>query len=157
MRPQAQLAPKREADAQTPRVEVVADARRAAEAPNSLELLISQLLRYGVLISIGFVVAGTVLSFLRHPDYVSSAEALERLTRPAEVPHGLSEVLGGVRAARGQALVMMGLLLLISLPVTRVGLSLLIFSYQRDRTFVTLTGLVLALLLLSFLLGQTAG
>ncbi len=130
---------------------------RPAEAPVSLELLISQLLRSGVLVSIGFVVIGTLISFLRHPDYVSSTESLERLTRPAEVPHGLSEVLGGVQAARGQALVMMGLLLLISLPVTRVGLSLLVFSYQRDRAFVTITGVVLALLLLSFLLGQTAG
>jgi uncharacterized membrane protein len=128
-----------------------------AEAPVSIELLISQLLRYGVMISVGFVVVGTLISFLRHPDYVSSTESLERLTRPTDAPHGLSEVLAGVEAARGQALVMMGLLLLISIPVTRVGLSLLVFSYQRDRAFVTITGAVLTLLLLSFLLGQAAG
>ncbi|HLL56037.1 MAG TPA: DUF1634 domain-containing protein, partial [Myxococcaceae bacterium] len=115
-------------------------AARPAEAMLPMELLISQLLRYGVIISIGFVLAGTLISFLNHPDYLSSSASLERLIRPASVPHGLSEVLAGVQAARGQALVMMGLLLLISLPVTRVALSLLVFSYQRDRTFVTITG-----------------
>lgn len=144
----------------TPNPPLEPKAPPAAEAAHeqvvSLELLISTLLRYGVLASIGLVGAGIVLSFVHHPDYLSSADALARLTRPSDTPHDLSEVLAGLAAARGQTLTMLGLLMLITLPVTRVGLSLIVFTAQKDRAFVLITGAVLALLLVSFLLGQTA-
>lgn len=49
---------------------------------------------------------------------------------------------------------MMGLLLLIATPVMRVAVSILAFAVQRDWRFVAITSVVLALLLLSFLLGN---
>lgn len=122
-----------------------------------LELLISNLLRYGVLLSIALVATGILLSFIHHPDYLHSADALERLTKPTNAPHALSDVIAELPGASGRALAMMGLLLLVSLPVTRVGLSLLVFTYQKDRPFVFITSAVLSLLLISFLLGQAAG
>jgi uncharacterized membrane protein len=118
------------------------------------ELLISGLLRTGVLLSLAFVVSGMVLSFIHHPDYLSSAESLQRLTAPQHAPHTLSEVLAGAAAVRGQAFVMVGLLLLIATPVLRVGLSLVLFQRQGDRTFTRITGVVLTLLLIAFLLGR---
>lgn len=118
------------------------------------ELLISGLLRTGVLLSLAFVVSGMVLSFIHHPDYLSSAEALVRLTAPEHTARTLAEVIAGAAAVRGQAFVMVGLLLLIATPVLRVALSLVLFQRQGDRTFTRLTALVLGLLLLSFLLGR---
>jgi uncharacterized membrane protein len=116
-------------------------------------VLISNLLRLGVLLSLSLVTAGILLTFFHHPDYFSSAQSLERLTSPERGPHALSDVLGDVLSARGQALVMAGLLVLMATPVMRVALSLLVFGRQRDRAFVTVTSVVLALLLLSFVLG----
>ncbi|MFY2557254.1 DUF1634 domain-containing protein [Corallococcus terminator] len=121
------------------------------------ELLISDLLRYGVLISLSLVTLGTLVTFFRHPDYLVSSEALERLTAPHPVPHGLADVVAGAMAARGQSFVMAGLLVMMAVPVMRVALSLLIFRQQKDRLFVAITTVVLTLLLVSFLVGAAEG
>ncbi|WP_408889857.1 DUF1634 domain-containing protein [Myxococcus faecalis] len=141
-----------------PRVEVRAVVvPRAGDAPLSAELLISDLLRYGVLASMALVTLGTVVTFLRHPDYLVSSEALERLTAPHPVPHGLADVVAGALAARGQSFVMAGLLVMMAVPVMRVALSLLIFRQQKDRLYVAITTCVLTLLLVSFLVGAAEG
>ncbi|MCP3169105.1 DUF1634 domain-containing protein [Myxococcus qinghaiensis] len=121
------------------------------------ELLISDLLRYGVLISLSLVTLGTTVTFFRHPDYLVSSEALERLTAPHPVPHGLADVVAGAMAARGQSFVMAGLLVMMAVPVMRVALSLLIFRQQKDRLYVAITTVVLTLLLVSFLVGAAEG
>jgi uncharacterized membrane protein len=50
-----------------------------------------------------------------------------------------------------------GLQLLNLTPVVRVGVSILAFRAQRDGTYVLITSGVFVLLLLSFVLGRTAG
>ncbi|MBN1205467.1 MAG: DUF1634 domain-containing protein, partial [Myxococcaceae bacterium] len=98
-------------------------------APTALagspELLISHLLRYGVLASLVLVVCGMGLMFFHHPDYFSSVEALQRVTGPVHTPHRLSDVMEGVLATRGRAIAMVGLLVMMGIPVARVALSLL--------------------------------
>jgi uncharacterized membrane protein len=122
------------------------------------ELVISLVLRGGVIISMAVILLGMVLSFIHHRQYVSSPAELERLTRPgAAVPQTLHGVWIGVLALRGQSVVAAGLLLLILTPVFRVAASVLAFVAQKDRTYVLLTSVVLALLLLSFVLGNASG
>ncbi len=121
------------------------------------ELLISTVLRAGVLASLAAIVAGTVLTFLHHPDYLTSSTALARLTRPgAAFPSSVEGTLRGVRALRGQAFVSLGLLLLILTPVVRVGVSVAVFVVQKDRLYTLITVTVFAILLLSFVLGKAA-
>lgn len=122
------------------------------------ELIISAVLRVGVGSSLLVVVAGSLLTFLHHPEYISSASDLSRLTQPgAAVPHTLREVVRGIVNLQGQSVVAAGLLLLILTPVLRVGVSILAFRVQRDRTYVLITSAVLVLLLLSFVLGRMEG
>lgn len=122
-----------------------------------VELLISRLLRSGVLVSLALVVAGTVITFVRHRTYVSNAATLDPLRGPeATFPHSINAVLTGVAHFQGDAIVALGLLALIATPVLRVAVSIATFAYQRDRTFVVVTAVVLSLLLLSFLLGRAA-
>ncbi|XXF77272.1 DUF1634 domain-containing protein [Myxococcaceae bacterium GXIMD 01537] len=127
----------------------------AAEVPTT-ELLISNLLRVGVASSLALVVLGVLWSFTRHPDWMSSHEELRRLAREHAAPHNLGDVLRGLGGAHGRALTMVGLLLLIALPVARVGLSLVLFAQRKDRAYVAITSVVLALLVLSFALGKVA-
>jgi uncharacterized membrane protein len=47
-----------------------------------------------------------------------------------------------------------GLLLLILTPILRVAVSIVAFIIEKDRIFVFITATVLAVLLLSFLLGK---
>jgi uncharacterized membrane protein len=120
-----------------------------------VELVISNLLRAGVLISLMFVIVGTLISFIHHPDYLSSSSALTALTRlSATFPHTLPDVGQDALSFRGQALVVLGLLLLIATPVMRVAISIIAFLLQGDRAFTFITLTVLCLLLLSFVLGS---
>ena len=79
------------------------------EATVSAELLIGNLLRYGVATSLPLILLGMLVTFWRHPDYLSSPDALEPLIHPHSTPHQLHAVLAGAYAMRGQALVMSGL------------------------------------------------
>ncbi len=120
-----------------------------------VERVISVLLRVGVVVSLLVVVAGTVVSFVHHPAYLYSATDLGYLTKPGgAVPRTLGDVAAGVRAGRGQAIVVAGLLLLVATPVLRVAVAVVAFLLQKDRVFALITAVVLALLLLSFFLGR---
>lgn len=123
-----------------------------------IELVISILLRAGVVVSLLVVIAGMVVSFVHHPGYLSSGKDLSYLTTTGgAVPKTLSDVWTGALAGRGQAIVAMGLLLLVATPVLRVAVSIVAFLAEKDRLFAVITAVVLLLLLLSFLLGRAGG
>ena len=119
-----------------------------------IENLIGHVLRIGVAVSLLVIVAGTVVSFVHHPGYLWSPDDLKALTVPAgHMMPSVAAVVAGVLAGRGQALVMLGLLMLIATPVVRVGVSVAVFVVQRDLVFVAITTVVLVLLLTSFIIG----
>jgi uncharacterized membrane protein len=100
-----------------------------------VDAAIAALLRTGVLLSIGIVMIGMVVTFVHHPDYLSSRSTLGALTGPAaQFPNNMSAIVAGVRSGKGQAIVMAGLLLLIATPVARVALSIVVFVIERDRS-----------------------
>lgn len=124
----------------------------------TVELLISSILRVGVVASLVIIVFGMALSLKHHPAYFTSPSMLKQVTTPGrEVPHSLREVLVGSLALRGEALIAAGLLLLIATPVTRVAVAIFIFLFERDWAFVATTAFVLGMLILSFFLGRVEG
>ncbi|WP_081721737.1 DUF1634 domain-containing protein [Geminisphaera colitermitum] len=129
-------------------------------APISLrvELLISEVLRWGVWASLALLVAGTLLCFVHSHDYGAgggTAEDLRRLIEGDEAfPRTLVWLGEGLAHGRGQAIVVLGLLLLISTPVVRVAISIVGFALERDRIYVVVTTTVFLLLALSFALGK---
>ena len=129
-----------------------------APQPTRIELVISFLLRAGVILSLFVIAFGLTLSFTHHRDYIHSRGELPQLTGSARVfPHTLGETLDGARQFRGEAFIVIGLLLLIATPVMRVAVSIVAFMLERDWIFVTITSVVLALLILSFFLGKVEG
>lgn len=123
-------------------------------ASQRVEAFISYLLRSGVLLSLAIIVLGMLISFLRHPQYLSDPQELERLTSPgAAFPRTVGQVVDGVRRLSGQAIVVVGLLLLVITPVMRVAASIVMFVCEKDGIFVAVTSAVLVLLIVSFLLG----
>jgi uncharacterized membrane protein len=124
--------------------------------PRWVDRLIAYVLRGGVTISVIVVLAGLIITFAHHREYFSSRPALGALTNPgAGYPRSIGAVVEGVREGRGQAIVSLGLLLLIATPVARVAVSIAVFVIERDRLYVVITAVVLALLLLSFVLGAS--
>jgi uncharacterized membrane protein len=71
-------------------------------------------------------------------------------------PDYLRSLVGILRAALSvdsRAIVQLGLVLLIATPIARVAFTLVAFALQRDRVYVGVTLLVLALLLFGLLFG----
>jgi len=121
----------------------------------AVELLISNLLRIGVVLSISIIILGSIVGYAHHPEFGSSKDVLPHLiSTSAQFPHTLPSVLHGLRYFQGQSIILLGLVLLIATPIMRVAISILAFVYQRDRVFVMITTTVLILLILSFLLGR---
>ena len=60
-------------------------------------------------------------------------------------------VIQGAAAFRGEWIIALGLLILIATPVARVAVLFLAFLRERDRLYVAVSALVLAVLLISAL------
>lgn len=122
------------------------------------ELLISNLLRAGVLLSIALVLTGVGVMFAHNPAYFTSSSEMATIKSSSfSFPTSLPAVVRGIGHFEGRALVMAGLLVLIATPVMRVAVSILAFIHLRDRTFVVITSTVLTLLLVSLFLGKAGG
>jgi uncharacterized membrane protein len=111
------------------------------------ELLISHVLRGGVVLGAIVIGAGLVAFYVRY--------GLNPSAMIANVyPHSLDQVLLGLAHGAPQAIMVLGLLILLATPVVRVAVSIVAFALERDWTYVAITALVLIILLVSFLLGK---
>lgn len=123
-----------------------------------VDLIISTLLRSGVVASMALVAVGVALMFAHHPEWHGSREALGAILEgKAGFPRTPLAVIQSAAAGGGQGLIVLGLLVLIATPVMRVAVSALAFFIQRDRVFVWITLGVLALLAVGFALGKVEG
>jgi uncharacterized membrane protein len=111
-----------------------------------VEIVIARLLRVGVFTS-WFVVFFGAFIYLHH-----FGRAVPHYRVFAGEPTDLRSVRGVARAAlqlRGRGIIQFGLLLLIATPILRVIFSVFAFMLEKDRLYVLLTLIVLAVLLFS--------
>ncbi len=119
------------------------------------ELIISRLLRVGMLTSLSIVAIGVALMFVHHPDYMQSPKALEPLRHGENVfPTTLGDVFRGAIAGQGRSVVLLGVFALFLTPVLRVATSIVTFMIERDWKFAVITSCVLLFLVLSLVLGK---
>ena len=114
-----------------------------------LEQMVGQLLRTGVLLSAAIVLAGGIWWLA---EVGRMAPAYHEFRGAPRDLRQLGLLLKGLAHPRPEALIQLGLLLLIATPVARVGLALAAFALERDRTYVVATAIVLAILVYSMVL-----
>jgi uncharacterized membrane protein len=118
-----------------------------------VDQLIGNLLRVGVIIAAIVAAFGAVLYLAQHGQQVADYRVFRGEPRELRSVRG---ILSSALALHSPAIVQLGLLLLIATPVARVAFSLVAFLLQRDRAYVFVTSIVLALLVFS-LTGGWAG
>ena len=111
------------------------------------ELIISNVLRGGVLLSAGVILLGVVIFYAR-----SAAGGHTLSDKP--FPSSLAAVGHGLTVGDPLAIIALGLLILLATPVARVAVSIVAFALEGDRRYVVITTLVLLILLASFVLGK---
>jgi uncharacterized membrane protein len=134
-----------------PDVRNVPDVRSGRWSDHEVEQLIGRLLQAGVLIAAAVVVAGAAMMLLQHG---RAPVAFSSYSDAASPLHGLGGIFRGAAALDSMAIVQLGLVLLIATPVMRVALTLVAFTIQRDRVYILLTAVVLALLLYGLVWGR---
>ncbi|HEV7126286.1 MAG TPA: TSUP family transporter [Ktedonobacterales bacterium] len=111
------------------------------------ELVISGVLRGGVLLSAVITLIGVIEFYGRY-----GAAGAGSAAAAAGFPHTLGAVGQGLISGDPQAIIMLGLLLLLATPVARVIVSIGAFALEHDGLYVAITALVLLILLTSFFL-----
>jgi uncharacterized membrane protein len=114
---------------------------------NKNATVIGWILRGGAILSATIIFCGMLLLFVHGGVAAQSFHAF---------PHTLSQVLIGVLALQPEAVIELGILLLIATPVITVSASAIAFAVEHDRPFVVIALIVLAILLTSFVLGKGA-
>jgi uncharacterized membrane protein len=112
-----------------------------------LEYLLSNLMKYGVLIASAVVFLGGILYLFHHGAEPARYHFFQG--EPSEFcsPAG---ILKAVLSGSDRSIIQLGLLLLIATPILRVFMSLLAFLLQREFIYVIITLLVLTSLIYSF-------
>jgi uncharacterized membrane protein len=130
-----------------------------------MELLVSTCLRVGIMLGAILIVVGLLLlAYTGQTGYAAiPPHGLSALLRfsvpgsPGHFPTTPGQVVHDAMAGKPYAIIELGLLVLLVTPALRVALSVGFFAAQRDRLYVGITLLVLAVLLASYLLGASAG
>lgn len=121
-------------------------SKEPASQSNSMdaELFISYSLRFGVYLSAAVIAIGLILLFF------SGSSGY-----PVDVfPTSVAALWLGIVLFKASAIITLGLLLLIATPVFRVAASVLLFLVEKDHLYTIITLFVLAILLISFMIGK---
>lgn len=111
-----------------------------------VELFIGNLLRWGVILAAAVTAVGGAIFLFLHGGAIANYRVFHG---QPDALKSVSEVVRNAYQLHSEAIIQLGLLLLIATPIARVALSLLAFVKQHDRTYIVVTTIVLALLLYS--------
>ncbi len=120
----------------------------------SIERMVSVLLRTGVIISGLIVLGGGIYYLLAHG---GETENFRVFVGTSALDRTVPGILQGALALRARSVIQLGLVALILTPILRVAFSLLGFAFERDKKYVVITSIVLAVLLCSLVIGSVQG
>jgi uncharacterized membrane protein YfcA/uncharacterized membrane protein len=123
--------------------------RETASAPRVDTLaagIIGWILQGGVLISAAVILFGVILLLVRSGGATPAALV--------NYPHSLPGLVRALSAFQPQAVITLGLVLLIATPVVRVATSIVAFALEHDYRYVVITLVVLLILLYSLFFGD---
>ena len=120
--------------------------RHASTDATAVERLVSAVLRVGVAFAAAVTATGGALYLVRHGG--DRVDYRVFIGEPASL-RSLEGIVRGAVDLKAEWIIAAGLLLLISTPIARVAVLLVLFLRERDRLYVAVSAIVLAVLLLS--------
>lgn len=113
-----------------------------------MEVLMGRVLQFGVLLASLVMLTGGILYVKAHhsasPDYHVFRSEPQALRHFRGIVHGIG-------AGDPAAIIQLAVLLLIATPVARVVFALVAFGIERDKLYIVVSAVVLAVLLYGFL------
>jgi uncharacterized membrane protein len=115
-----------------------------------MQAIIGWILRIGVSASMIIVFIGGVFFVYRHGHSIPDYKDFKGV--PYFI-HNTGGILEGVRNLKGQAIIQLGIILLIATPVIRVAFSAVGFIIEKDYLYMAISILVLLIILASMISG----
>jgi uncharacterized membrane protein len=120
---------------------------------SDMQLLLGQVLRAGTVISISIVFFGGVLYLYRHGHSTADYRVFKGTPNFVHQAKGLFH---GMVSLKGQAIIQIGIILLIATPVLRVIFSAIGFMLEKDYLYLGISLVVLLIIFASMLSGHAA-
>lgn len=121
----------------------------------ALRPLVSTFLRYGVLIAALVILLGLIMLLIQVGPSAFVYMPQIRGAEPGTDLTSLRAVVRGLVPPEPEAVMDIGVLLLVTTPVLTVGAAMISFALEADWLYVAISGFVLAILLLAFALGRS--
>ena len=116
-----------------------------------LQTIIGWILRGGVAVSMVLVFIGGVFFVYRHGNSIPDYKTFKGVP---DFIHSFGGILNGVITFKGQAIIQLGIILLIATPVMRVAFSAAGFFLEKDYLYTFITLIVLLIILASMISGH---
>ena len=113
----------------------------------SIETILGNLLRIGVIIAGSVVIIGAVLFLVRHGLEIPSYHIFKSDSFNFS---DFRDLFKGIITFRSVSIMELGILLLIATPILRVLFSVFAFAYEKDYMYVVFTVIVFIILIFSF-------
>jgi len=116
-----------------------------------IQLIIGNLLRYGVWISLSVAAIGGIVYLFRHEqDAIHYGTFIEQDT---DIFALVKQTIIGVFNGKGQSIILLGIMLLFLTPILRLVFSLIAFFVEKDYLYVGITLLVIGIICFSMFFG----
>ncbi|MBS1524356.1 MAG: DUF1634 domain-containing protein [Bacteroidetes bacterium] len=115
-----------------------------------MQIVIGWLLRIGVYVSITVVIIGGIFFLYRHGSTVADYRSFKGV--PGFIQN-LGDIMHNVVLLRGQAIIQLGIILLLATPILRVIFSAIGFMLEKDYLYIFISVLVLLIIIASALSG----
>jgi uncharacterized membrane protein len=116
-----------------------------------METIMGRLLQVGVMLASFVMLTGGLLYLRAHHAEIPEYRVFK--SEPQALRH-IGGVVRGVATWDPAAIIQLAVLLLIATPVARVAFALIAFGIERDKLYVAVSALVLAVLLFGFFRSQ---
>ena len=125
-------------------------AAEPVRGSHPMEIWISHALRFGVVFAAVVILIG-VLVYVAVGPPSGGPTSVHQIVHSSEMSVRPGGIFHGAIGGDSIAIIQVGVLALILTPVTRVAMSIVLFSSQRDGVFVLITSIVLAVLVLGLI------
>ncbi len=112
-----------------------------------LAMFIAKIMRWGVIAAITFTATGGIIFLLRHSG--QTFDHRHYITVDHSIITIFRDTFTGIFNGNGRSFIMLGILVLFATPVIRVIFSLIGFILEKDRLYIVITSVVLAIIFIS--------
>jgi uncharacterized membrane protein len=116
----------------------------------NVQLLIGNVLRWGVILAMSVVFCGGLIYIYRHGHETASYQIFKG---EPDFLKSINGIFKGIMEIKGRAIIQLGILLLIATPIVRILLSIVSFLLEKDYKYVVITLIVLGIIMSSMLSG----